>query len=72
MAEKLRLLQSPPDPKTNTILDLKLMGDTPAFKGTGGTDYSCGACGAVLIEGSEPGQVSSMVLKCSCGAFNQT
>jgi hypothetical protein len=72
MAKKLRLLAKPPDPTKSTVLDLKTLGDKPAIKGPGGTDFTCGACGATLLEGVQPGQISGIVLKCSCGAFNQT
>ncbi len=32
----------------------------------------CGACGALLAEGVSPGQVRDMVLRCDCGAYNET
>lgn len=48
--------------------------DVPAITGGGGdTDYACGGCGVVLIEGGAP-PISAPVqslLKCAkCGVYN--
>ena len=43
----------------------------PLFKGEA-TDvqWLCGACGKVLVDGVEPGRISQVVLRCTCGAYN--
>ena len=42
----------------------------PRIEGTGDTNYICGSCGKTLAEGMGEGQMQNIVLKCSCGAFN--
>ena len=46
---------------------------TPLFRGTGGTDYVCGHCAAVIALGMGPAQhviVDTTVCSC-CGAENE-
>lgn len=40
------------------------------IKGEGEVNYVCGKCGETLAEAMNEGQISNLVLKCSCGAFN--
>ena len=42
------------------------------FAGAGDADLVCGACGAVLASKMYPGQITGVVLRCSCGAYNRT
>lgn len=62
-----------PEPElgTRTVLVSDAPG-TVHIKGQAtGHDYVCGACGAVLLEGVERGQVEDIVFQCTtCGAFN--
>lgn len=37
-----------------------------------GFDYSCGACGVVIVESSRRGMIVGMVLRCSkCRSYNE-
>ena len=44
----------------------------PMFRveGAAEPEHVCGACGKVLLIGMRPGQMSDIVLRCSCGAYN--
>jgi hypothetical protein len=44
----------------------------PLMKGDGPLSFTCGACGRVLLDGVAPGQVKEVVVRCSCGAYNDT
>jgi len=60
-----------PEPETRTVLILK--GLSPAFRGQGNVDLTCGNCGQVLVEGAGSGfTISNVVIKCpKCGYFNE-
>ncbi len=44
---------------------------TASFRGSGGADYACGACGALLAIGVRPGMFQTFVFACGCGALNE-
>lgn len=50
--------------------------DAPMVRGdTGGLDYACGACGAVLVEHSPDHstvEYDDVLLRCRCGALNSS
>jgi hypothetical protein len=43
----------------------------PCLRGPGDVVLWCGHCGAVLVEGVEPGRVADVVFRCACGAYNR-
>ena len=62
---------SQPEEGTATILVFKKKGKHAFFKGVGEVNYLCGACGNVLCQGTERGQIIGIVFKCpNCDSFN--
>ena len=39
-------------------------------EGVDDPEHVCGGCGKVLLIGMQPGQMSGVVLRCPCGAYN--
>lgn len=62
-----------PAPDTRTILHPTSNSAGQAlFTGEGGTDYTCGTCGAGLLVAIQPGQMAGMVFVCpGCGSWNE-
>lgn len=66
-------LQTVPEPAPGTASVFEKLGEGTRFiQGTeSDISYDCGACGASLMAGIPPGQVTGLVLRCaSCGTFN--
>jgi len=62
-----------PEPKLGTasVLVYDKKGRFVFIRGSGDTDYLCGACQSVICEQVERGQVVNIVFKCpNCGSFN--
>lgn len=58
-------------PKKQSVLAQPEGAEGPILRGEStGVEWLCGACGKVLVEGMEPGQVSGVVLRCACGVYN--
>lgn len=58
-----------PAPGTASVLVPAVL---PAMRGEGDTDYVCGACGVVLCEKLDAGQIEFLVFKCpACGAHSR-
>ena len=41
------------------------------YRGCGGQDYACGACGVLIAIGVQPGVLRSVLFECACGAMNR-
>lgn len=69
---KLRLIPAAKiNPKTMSIMDgTDNPGPSMRVEGASDPQHVCGACGKVLLIGMGPGQVSGVVLRCECGAYN--
>ena len=67
---KLRTITKPAE-GTRTVFELK--GLFPAFSGKGETDFVCGICGQVLVEGiGGDAVIKNIVIKCpKCGNYNE-
>lgn len=66
-------LQTVPEPAPGTASVFEKIGNGTRFiQGTeSDISYDCGACGASLMAGVLPGQVSALMLRCaSCGTYN--
>ena len=60
-----------PKPGTASVLILDKTGPYALMRGSGDTDYLCGACQNVICEHIGRGQVITLVFKCpNCGSFN--
>jgi hypothetical protein len=72
MAKKLDLVDTELTDMTQQSI-IRLTSPTgPAIKGEAATNeqWECGSCGRVLLEDLAPGQVTAVVVLCSCGAYN--
>lgn len=70
MPEKTtRRMRVIPEPKRGrTILKPEKL---PAFKGNGRLSYVCGSCGSTIYRNLQYGQVQDLVIRCTCGSFNE-
>lgn len=67
---KLKIIPKPKE-GTRTVLVPARGRVLPVIKGAGKTDYVCGNCDAVLMEGMSERQVRDIVICCSiCGLYN--
>jgi hypothetical protein len=59
-------------PKKQTILAQTEDAEGPIIQGETptGTEWLCGSCEKLLVKDSDPGQISGVVLRCACGAYN--
>lgn len=59
---------------TYSVLQMADEMEGPAFRGESSTpiEWTCGARDKVLTEGLIPGQVQNVVIRCTCGAYNDT
>lgn len=61
-----------PKPGTASVLITDKSGPFVFIRGTGSSNFLCGACQSVLVERMERGQIMEIVFKCSnCGSFNR-
>lgn len=69
-----RRLNVIPEPAEDTRSVIVVQGDSAvAMRGEGPLVWTCGSCGAWILDGMEPGQVQNLVFRChSCGAYNET
>jgi hypothetical protein len=72
MPERRRLLVIPAakvKPKKMIVMEMgdegRISGDPPS-----GIQWECGACGHLLADGLRPGQLTNVVMRCPCGAYN--
>lgn len=68
MRIKLNVIPKPPE-GTRTVIESKV---SPAFKGEGDCDYTCGNCETILAEKVRRGQIKNIVVHCpKCGQYNE-
>lgn len=74
MSKKYIKLQviTEPKPNTRSVIAYEGKGTVAVKAGKGKYNFTCGSCGAVLIEGAtEVKQISDIVIKCNrCQSFN--
>jgi hypothetical protein len=60
------------NPKKQSVMQMEEGMEHPAIKVEDGTgvEWLCGSCESVLISGSKPEQIQGMVIRCTCGAYN--
>jgi len=70
--KRLRLV-----PATKVKKDMTVLTQTPDFEGPlikgeagNGREWLCGACSKPLMVDLEPGQVTDVILRCTCGVYN--
>ena len=63
-----------PKPSERTRPIFEAGGQVPVFNGgeQEAPDFVCGKCEAVLLTGLNRNRIINAVIKCSCGAFNDT
>lgn len=62
----MRVIEQP-NPAERTVM---LCGNAP-YTDLGGRNYTCGACGTLLIENGRRWHLKPFVFKCRCGACNE-
>lgn len=55
-----------------TITEYQVPEGQPIIQGEGYMDYSCPACGLVLIKSVQFNQVWNFVFRCRCGELSET
>jgi len=71
MSRNKKVLRIIPKPEegTRTVLAPKVL---PAIKGQGDTDFLCGNCERILVEGIYEGQIRNIVIRCPiCRFYNE-
>jgi hypothetical protein len=67
----MRVMPAGEVPSSGAILVVPEDG-APAFRGTGGTNFVCGECGALLAEGVNAHHWTNIFIRCRCGAMNDS
>lgn len=61
-----------PKPGTASVLITDKTGSFVFMRGSGSSNFVCGACQSVLVEGVERGQIIEIVFRCpNCGSYNR-